>query len=45
MIKKPQSPIRRSKHLCADAGYTGAPALRVIDKSSVLSEFARLATR
>jgi len=23
-------PERRSKHLCADAGYTGAPALRTI---------------
>ena len=24
--------MRRSKHLCADAGYTGAPALRVIEE-------------
>jgi hypothetical protein len=30
MIKKPQPPIRRSKHLCADAAYTGAPALSII---------------
>lgn len=29
-IKRPLPPKRRSKHLCADAGYTGAPALAVI---------------
>lgn len=32
MVKRPQPPMRRSKHLCADAGYTGAPALRVIEQ-------------
>jgi IS5 family transposase len=32
MVKRPQPPIRRSKHLCADAGYTGAPALRAIEE-------------
>lgn len=32
VIKRPQPPIRRSKHLCADAGYTGAPALRAIEE-------------
>ena len=32
VIKKPQPPIRRSKHLCADAGYTGAPALSIIEQ-------------
>ena len=32
MIKKPLPPIRRSKHLCADAGYTGAPALGIIEQ-------------
>ncbi|MFZ6771051.1 transposase, partial [Undibacterium sp. Di26W] len=31
-FKKPQPPIRRNKHLCADAGYTGAPALRIIEE-------------
>lgn len=25
-------PLRRHKHLCADAGYTGAPALKVIEE-------------
>ena len=32
VIKKPQPVIRRSKHLCADAGYTGAPALSIIEQ-------------
>lgn len=32
VVKKPQPPIRRSKHLCADAGYTGVPALCVIEE-------------
>lgn len=32
MVKRPQPPMRRSKHLCADAGYTGAPALRIIEE-------------
>jgi transposase len=31
-IKKPQPPIRRSKHRCADAGYTGEPALMIIEQ-------------
>ena len=32
MIERPGPPIRRHKHLCADAGYTGAPALQVIEE-------------
>jgi transposase len=32
VVKRPQPPKRRSKHLCADAGYTGAPALAIIHK-------------
>ena len=32
IIKRPQPPIRRSKHLCADAGYTGEPALSNIEQ-------------
>ena len=32
MIKKPLPPTRRSKHLCADAGYTGEPALVIIEQ-------------
>jgi transposase len=31
MVRRPAPPKRRSKHLCADAGYTGAPALAVIE--------------
>lgn len=30
MLDRPAPSERRSKHLCADAGYTGAPALAVI---------------
>ena len=32
VVKRPQPPRRRSKHLCADAGYTGAPALGIIEQ-------------
>ena len=32
VVDRPASPERRSKHLCADAGYTGAPALRTIEE-------------
>ena len=32
MINRPNPPQRRSKHLCADAGYTGAPALKIIEE-------------
>ena len=31
VVDRPSPPIRRHKHLCADAGYTGAPALAVIE--------------
>jgi len=30
MVKRPTPRLRRSKHLCADAGYRGKPALKVI---------------
>ena len=32
VVKRASPPKRRSKHLCADAGYTGAPALAIITK-------------
>ena len=32
VVKRPRPPKRRSKHLCADAGYTGTPALAIIVK-------------
>jgi transposase len=31
MVKRPNPPQRRHKHLCADAGYTGAAALQSIE--------------
>ena len=31
VVKREPTPIRRSKHLCADAGYRSAEALRIID--------------
>ena len=31
MVKRANPPERRSKHLCADAGYTGALALHTIE--------------
>ncbi len=32
MVKRPNPPHRRSKHLCADAGYRSAECRRIIDK-------------
>jgi len=32
VVQRPAPPERRSKHLCADAGYTGGPALSIIEK-------------
>lgn len=29
-VKRPTPPKRRSKHLCADAGYRGAPTMKTI---------------
>ena len=37
VIKRNNPPQRRHKHLCADAGYTGAPALRVIQKHGYIA--------
>ncbi len=31
-VERPNPPLRRHKHLCADAGYTGAPALKFIEE-------------
>ena len=31
MVDRTSLAIRRHKHLCADAGYTGAPALKIIE--------------
>lgn len=32
VVKRKLTPLRRSKHLCADAGYRSAENLRIIDK-------------
>lgn len=32
VVKRVNPPERRNKHLCADAGYTGAPALQLIEE-------------
>ena len=32
VVERANPPLRQHKHLCADAGYTGAPALRVIQE-------------
>lgn len=37
MVKRPNPPKRRHKHLCADAGYTGAPALLSIEEHGYIA--------
>lgn len=32
MVERSSPAIRRHKHLCADAGYTGAPALKAMEE-------------
>lgn len=32
VVQRPDPPERRNKHLCADAGYTGDPALCIIEE-------------
>ena len=32
VVPRGNPPHRRHKHLCADAGYTGAPALKIIEE-------------
>lgn len=32
MVERPCPTVRRHKHLCADAGYAGAPALKTIEE-------------
>ena len=31
MVKRKSPSVRRSKHLCADAGYRGKPAMQIIE--------------
>ena len=37
VIKREPTPIRRSKHLCADAGYRSAEARRIIDSHGYIA--------
>jgi transposase len=37
VVQRPAPPERRSKHLCADAGYTGAPALGIIEEHGYIA--------
>ncbi len=37
MVKRKTPPTRRSKHLCADAGYRGRRALRVIESHGYIA--------
>ena len=37
VVKRPSPPVRRHKHLCADAGYTGAPALKIIEEHGYIA--------
>ena len=37
VVKRERTPKRRSKHLCADAGYRSAENLRVIDKHGYIA--------
>lgn len=36
-VERTRPPQRRHKHLCADAGYSGAPALKVIEKHGYIA--------
>jgi transposase len=36
MVKHDDPPKRRNKHLCADAAYTGAKALEIIEKNGYI---------
>lgn len=37
VVKRGRTPMRRNKHLCADAGYRSAEALRIIDKHGYIA--------
>ena len=40
MVKRKTPTDRRSKHLCLDAGYRGAPALRIIETHGYIAHVA-----
>jgi len=37
VVQRPTPPERRSKHLCADAGYSGNPALCIIEEHDYIA--------
>ena len=37
IVKRSNPPQRRNKHLCADAGYTGAAALKIIEEHGYIA--------
>ncbi len=37
VIERPSPTVRRHKHLCAEAGYTGAHALKVIEEHGYIT--------
>ena len=37
VIKRERPPVRRNKHLCADAGYRSAENLRIIDEHGYIA--------
>ena len=37
VVQRPTPPERRSKHLCADAGYSGNPALCIIEEHGYIA--------
>ena len=41
MVNRPNPSQRRNKHLCADAGYTGAPALKIIEEHGYIPQVKR----
>ena len=38
VVQRTDPPERRNKHLCADAGYTGAPALCIIEEHGYIPQ-------
>ena len=38
MVNRPNASQRRNKHLCADAGYTGAPTLKIIKEHDYIPQ-------
>lgn len=36
VVQRPRPPARCNKHLCADAGYAGRPALNIIEEHGVI---------